>query len=224
MGYEYSLRNKSQSTVSIEIIFRKVSPKEFDYVSSQVKKLTQIVVNENIVLIKDGGVKEYESIKEYLDDYRSHYHLVLLKRLQKDFSNLEIEIEYLEAKLKFLMYMSGPKRTNKEILGFISVFKEWIQRRLSKIELVKLSDDTINEVKNEIKELQKNGKELAKNIKIQEKIWKQVSKTKPVKQNTKSSALFGDDEIEHIPVMTSDGIEIYQPGIEEEEDEIFEED
>lgn len=224
MGYEYALRNKSQSTVNIEIVLRKVSPKEFDYVSSQLKKLTQIVVNENIVLIKDGGVKEYESIKEYLDDYRSHYHLVLLKRLQRDFDNLEIEIEYLEAKLKFLIYMSGPKRTNKEILGFISAFKDWIQRRLSKIELVKLSDDTINEIKLEIKELQKNGKELAKSIKVQDKIWKQASKVKPVKSMSKSSSLFGDDDIEHIPVMTSDGIEIYQPEIVEEENEFFEED
>jgi len=224
MGYDYSLRNKSQSSVNIEIILRKVSPKEFDYVSSQIKKLTQIVVNENIVLIKDGGVKEYESIKEYLDDYRAHYHLVLLKRMQKDFNNIEIEIEYLEAKLKFLIYMSGPKRTNKEILEFISVFKEWIQRRLSRIELVKLSDDTISEVRKEIKELQKNGKKLAKSIKAQERIWKQASKVKPVKANVKSSALFGDEDIDHIPAMTSDGIEIYQPEIDEEEDEFFEED
>jgi DNA gyrase/topoisomerase IV subunit A len=224
MGYDYSLRNKSQSSVNIEIILRKVSPKEFDYVSSQIKKLTQIVVNENIVLIKDGGVKEYESIKEYLDDYRAHYHLVLLKRMQKDFNNIEIEIEYLEAKLKFLIYMSGPKRTNKEILEFIFVFKEWIQRRLSRIELVKLSDDTISEVRKEIKELQKNGKELAKSIKAQERIWKQASKVKPVKANVKSSTLFGDEDIDHIPAMTSDGIEIYQPEINEEEDEFFEED
>lgn len=224
MGYEYTLRNKSQSTVNIEILFRKVSPKEFDYVSSQVKKLTQIVVNENIVLIKDGGVKEYESVKEYLDDYKSHYHLVLLKRLQKDLSNLEIEIEYLEAKLQFLIYMSGPKRTNGEILAFISVYKDWIQKRLSRIELVKLSDDTIKEVKEEIKQLQKKGKELLKSVKDQEKVWKQISKSKPTKTAAKSSALFGEEEMDHVPLMTSDGIEIYLPEIEEEEDEIFEED
>jgi DNA gyrase/topoisomerase IV subunit A len=223
MGYDYSLKNKSQSNVNIEVVLRKVTPKEFDYVSAQIKKLTQIVVNENIVLIKDGGVKEYESVKEYLDEYRAHYHWVLLKRIQKDLSNLEIEIEYLEAKLKFLTYMSGPKRTNKEILAFISVFKDWIQKRLSRIELVKLSDDTIAETKNEIKELQKKGKELQKEMKAQEKIWKQASKAKTVKTVAKSSALFGDEE-EHSPVITPDGIEIYQPEIEEEEDEFFEED
>jgi hypothetical protein len=60
--------------------------------------------------------------------------------------------------------------------------------------------------------------------------WQRVSRhkkefgSKPVKANVKSSALFGDEDIDHIPAMTSDGIEIYQPEIDEEEDEFFEED
>jgi DNA topoisomerase-2 len=32
MGYEYTLKNKSQSTVNIEINFKKVVPKEFEYI------------------------------------------------------------------------------------------------------------------------------------------------------------------------------------------------
>ena len=216
LGYDYTIKNKSQSTVNLEISFKKLSPKEFDYASTSVKKLTQIVVNENIVLIKDGGVKEYESVKDYLEEFKPHYHLVLLKRIQKDLKNTDDEIEYLKAKLQFLNFMIGPKRTNTEILNFIGNFKDWIGKRLSKIELVKLSNDTISEVKKLLAELEAERKKLMKLSKDQEKVWKESLKMAVKKPLIKSVALFGSEEIIERE-YTDDGIEIYQPDIEEEE-------
>jgi len=216
LGYDYTIKNKSQSTVNLEISFKKLSPKEFDYASASVKKLTQIVVNENIVLIKDGGVKEYESIKDYLEEFKPHYNLVLLKRIQKDLKNTDDEIEYLKAKLQFLNFMIGPKRTNTEIVNFIGGFKDWIGKRLSKIELVKLSNDTISEVKKLLAELEAERKKLMKLSKDQEKVWKESLKMAVKKPLIKSVALFGSEEIIERE-YTDDGIEIYQPDIEEEE-------
>jgi len=222
MGYEYTIRNKSQSTVNIEILFKKITPKEFDYVSAQIKKLTQIVVNENIVLIKDGGVKEYDSIKEYLDEFKEHYNRVLLKRILKDLDDATNEISYLKAKLEFLVFMSGPKRTSKEITDFISKYPDWIARRLSKIELVRLSNDTINEVKKQIQELEGQKKKLTKEAKDQEKIWKSFT-VKPTVALKKAMALFGEEDYTE-KTVTDDGIEIYQPEVEAEEESFPEED
>ena len=210
MGYDYEMRNKSQSTLAMEIVFRGVTPKEFAYITEGVKKLTQIVVTEDIVLIKDGKVVQYQSIKEYLDSFRSHYQLVKLKRLQKDLDVYTREIEYLRAKLSFLQYMAGPKRKNTEIQEFIGRYEDWINKRLSKLELIKLSDDSIKKTQDEIKELEKLKAQLIKDVKAQEKIWKEVSKN-PGKNTApkKAAALFDSTSIIE-QKFTSEGIEIFQ--------------
>ncbi|NBW29524.1 hypothetical protein EBR37_04030, partial [bacterium] len=75
------------------------------------------------------------NIKEYLEEFVVHLEDLKLKRLVKDEKDLNNELAYLEAKLKFLIYMSQTRRKNEEISQFLTQFPREIASRLSSIQL-----------------------------------------------------------------------------------------
>ncbi len=180
VGIDYKLNNNSQSKCDITLWFYKSTASEFTAISQTVKKLTQILVKEDIVFIKDGGVRQFDSVKSYLDEFKIHLEHVRLKRLMRDVQNLNSELEFLEAKLKFLIYMSGNKRKNEEILEFLTQFNKSISVRLASIQLVKLSTNHIIETQEEIKSIKQKIKTTQSAIKAQELVVKQL--VAPVKK------------------------------------------
>ena len=173
-GYDYYMQNNSQSKCDLTISLRSLSADEFTKASAMIKKLTQIVVKEDIVFIKDGGVMEFDSVKEYLDSFRIHLEEVRLRRLKKDEVDLRMDLEFLEAKLKFLIFMSQKKRTNSEIVQFLSGFAKWISQKLSAIQIIKLSADHIKETEDEIKRIKSEIKRVQAEIKKQEVVVKKI--------------------------------------------------
>lgn len=174
-GYEYYMENNSQSKCDVGISLKKVSPKEFNEAVDVIKKQTQIVVRENIVFIKDGAVAQFDSVKSYLDSFKVHLENVRLKRLMKDEVDLNLDLEFLEAKLKFLIFMSQKKRQNKEIVEFLGKFNKWISTRLSQIQIVKLSSDHIKETEDMIKDIKKRIQETKEAITKQKQVVKKVT-------------------------------------------------
>lgn len=218
LDIEYRIENRSQSKCDLVVAIRGVDQTRFSEIVSQVEKLCKIIVKEDVVFVKDGGVMEFSSVKEYLDHFKAHLELVKLKRLVRDSEDYSRELAFLEAKLKFLNFMISKKRTNKEILEFVSQFADWISSRLQKIEIVKLSSDHIKQTENDIKELKVKIAETKKKIKEQEKrhkeISKQVEKLGKIKPNKMQVNLFEPTQV--------NGIEIFQVE-EEEEQEVQEE-
>ncbi len=191
-GYDYYVQNNSQSKCDLTVTLRTLKPDEFTKAVQMLKKQTQIVIKEDIVFIKDGGVMEFESIKEYLDSFKVHLEEVRLKRLKRDELDLRANLEFLEAKLKFLIFMSQKKRTNKEILTFLDGFVKWISQKLSAIQIVKLSADHIKETEEEIKRIKAEIKRVQAEIKKQEVVVKKiVSETKKSKATTLLPKSFG---------------------------------
>jgi DNA topoisomerase-2 len=172
---DYRMDNRSREEVEFTLKFR-CSDSEFKDISDRIKRETQHIVTENIVLVKDGAVLEYTSIEEYLDQFRVHREEVLLKRLIKDAFYNDRELEFLEAKLKFLIFMSQKKRTNEEIIDFLKQFQTWIKNRLESIQLVKLSTNEIEITKQKILEAKQKAKDIRKAIKEQEINWKKIAK------------------------------------------------
>ena len=183
LGVDYKLNNNSQSKCDITLWFYKSTSAEFTSLTQTVKKLTQILVKEDIVFIKDGGVRQFDSVKSYLEEFKSHLEHVKLKRLNRDVQDLTNEMEFLEAKLKFLIYMSGSKRKNEEILEFLTQFNKSISGRLSSIQLVKLSTNHIVEIQEEIKSIKQQIKTTQVAIKAQEKVVK-LLEVIPVKKTS----------------------------------------
>lgn len=204
---DYRIENRSKDEVEVTIRL-KCTDEQFDEISDRIKKETQKIVTENIVLVKDGVVMEYESIQEYLDQFRVHREEVIYRRIVKDLYYNDREIAFQEAKLKFLIFMQGKKRLNDEIVEFLKQFDSWIRSRLEAIVLVKLSEKEIEETKRKIAELKELAIELKKSMKEQESNWKRIKKSweASTKTKPKQSALISGTISE-----TLDGIEIWNP-------------
>ena len=191
---------------------------ELETVSQTIKRMTQIVVKEDVVFVRDGAVAEFGSVKEYLDAFRIHLENVRLKRLLRDEENYKEDLEFLEAKLKFLIFMSQKKRTNKEIEDFLTQFPAKISHRLSLIQIVKLSEDHIEETRKEIERIKAKIKETQTLIKAQRKVVADLSKQTSAPKSSKlmvSSTQNSPSEI--------NGIEVFTLVEEDEEEEQTEE-
>ncbi len=214
---EYRIENRSQSKCDLLVALRGVDQKKFAEICESVSKLCKIIVKEDVIFIKDGGVIEFSSVKEYLDHFKGHLEYVRLKRLIRDSYNYSRELAFLEAKLKFLNYMVVKKRTNTEIVNFLAKFESWISSRLQKIEIVKLSSDHIKQTEKDIEDIKKKIAEVKKAVKEQEKKHKQVmtaiQKLGKKTLTKTTTSLFEPTQIE--------GIEIFQ--VEEEEEETIQE-
>lgn len=222
-GAEYRIENRSQSKCDLIVAIRGVDQTRFNEIVATMAKMCKIIVKEDVIFVKDGGVMEFTSVKEYLDNFKGHLELVRLKRLVKDSNDYSKELIFLEAKLKFLNFMILKKRANKEIIDFLSGFEGWVSNRLQKIEIIKLNSDHIKQTEIDIKELKSKIAEVKKKVKEQEKKHKDVmasiTKLGKIKVNKSASLnLFESTQI--------DGIEIFQVEEEDEdnEEEIQEED
>ena len=216
-GIDYRMDNRSKEEVEFSLKFR-CSDDQFKEISDRIKKETQQIVTENIVLVRDGAVLEYTSVEEYLDQFRVHKEEVLLKRLIRDSFYNDRELEFLEAKLKFLVFMSAKKRDNDEIIEFLKQFQTWIKNRLEAIPLIKLSSNEIEITKQKIEETKKSGKEIKKAIKEQEIVVKNVIKewNRLSKNTIKQSSLIMNSVSD-----TFNGIQVWNPEDHMEEEIII---
>jgi DNA gyrase/topoisomerase IV subunit A len=214
-GLNYKMDNFSTDEVKISIKFR-CTDQEFKEISAILAKETKQIVTENIVFVRDGSVLEYDSIEEYLEDFIVHKEKTILKRYERDLLYLTDELEFLEAKLKFLIFMQEKKRVTEEVLEFLSAYKREISRRLESISLVKLTKEEIIKTKEEINSIKSDIKNKNTEIKNQRVKVKAVEKENSlIRKTTKSKAtsLLGDLKEEY-----HDGIKIFDP-----EKEIIEE-
>lgn len=212
MDKEYRLGNNSQSKCDLTLTFSKLSAPEFSVMTDAVKKMTQIIVKEDVVFIKDGAVRQYSSIKEYLGEFAVHLEDLKLKRFMKDEKDLTHELAYLEAKLKFLIYMSQTRRKNDEISQFLTQFSKEIAGRLSSIQLIKLSSNHIQETEQEIKEIKSRLQSTKKAIQQQQKAVAQIKATQK-----KGAAVLLAGPTQTAFKLSDAEIEIFTPSDEEQE-------
>ena len=217
LGFDYRINNESQSKCDLTIIFSKVTPQELEGISTIIKKMTQIVVKEDVVFVRNGTVAEFNSVKEYLDAFKVHLEDVRLNRMIRDEEDFRDNLAFLEAKLKFLIFMSQKKRTNQEIETFLSQFPSKISSRLAAIQIVKLSEDHIEETRKEIGGIKAKIKETQSLIKAQRKVVAELSKKKSAPKSSK--VIFSAPKTP----TAIDGIEVFTLVEEDNEEEQTEE-
>jgi hypothetical protein len=209
--------NFSTDNVKISIKFR-CTDQEFKDMSVLLAKETKQIVTENIVFVRDGNVLEYDFIEDYLDEFILQKEKTILKRYERDLVYLNDELEYLEAKLKFLLFMSDKKRASDEVMGFLSKYRREISRRLESISLIKLNKEEIiktsveiNSIKDDIKNKNQEIKDQKIKLKLAEKLNSTLSK-----KSSKATSLLGEVKEEF-----HEGIRFFDPedDIEEQEEE-----
>lgn len=204
-GDHCKLDNNSQKTVDITIKW--TDKDSYKDVREAVEKLTKVVVMENIIFIKDGSVLEYSDVKDYLDEFKVHREHVIYKKMRYDLGVNNFELDFLKAKLEFLLYMLEKKRNNQDIKNFLAKFSKKISDRLDGIKLTSLTSDTVKVVTEQIKDLEALIKKSTKDTDDQLRKYKTI-KSKFVskgKINMKGdAALFEVDDLNFV-----DGIELY---------------
>jgi DNA topoisomerase-2 len=216
-GLNFKMDNFSTEEVRISIKFR-CTDQEFKSVCDSLSKETKQIVTENIVFVKDGNVLEYDNLEDYVEDFLVHKEKTILKRYERDLVYLQEELEFLEAKLKFLSFMSEKKRSSEDVDDFLKPYRKDITRRLESISLTKLTKEEINKTKEEINSCKINIKSKSQEIKIQKVKSAEVEKINlsPARKTSRTTSLMGDSKEEF-----HNGIRIWDPeeeaGIEEEE-------
>jgi DNA topoisomerase-2 len=214
-GLNYKMDNFSTDEVKISIKFR-CTDQEFKEMAGILSKETKQIVTENIVFVRDGSVLEYDSVEDYLNDFVVHREKTILKRYERDLLYLNDELEFLEAKLKFLIFMQEKKREASEVNNFLSGYKREIARRLESISLVKLTKEEIIKTKEEINSIKVDIKNKNSEIKAQRDKVKAVEKENKLlskKTTSRTTSLLGDVREEF-----HNGIRIFDP-----EEELIEE-
>ena len=114
--------------------------------------------------------------------------------------------------------MSQKKRTNQEIETFLSQFISKISTRLAAIQIVKLSEDHIEETRKEIERIKSKIKETQALVKAQRKVVAELAKRKSAPKSSKLvfSAPQTPTEIDGIEVFT-----LIEEGEGEEQTEEF---
>lgn len=217
-GGHYTMTNNTKKTADISIKWR--SRQEWEDVKTAVSKLTKIAVIENLVFVKNGSVVEYDSIHDYLDEFRIHRERVVHMKMSYDLKVQQGELEFLRAKRLFLMFMMEKKRKSDEIKKFIDAYNHNIRRRLDSIKLTALSPETLKQVERDIDLMIAQIVSQEKSVRDQLDRCKQLEsefKSK-VKINLGSTALFEEENPYQL-----DGIDVFneadEVGPDEDEDE-----
>lgn len=171
--YDFDFVNESQEDIDVLLKFGKSDTLEnWKAFKEQIEKFTRIVVKESIVFIKDKTVVEYETIEDYLDEFRDYQELLKLEVFMYKRDKSSYELEFLKAKLAYLKYMLETKRNRQQVLEFLKQYPNSISDRLDVIRLSSLNIETIKEVELAIKEEIQILKIYNQDVKNQEKLLK----------------------------------------------------
>lgn len=201
-----SIINNSTVKANFKIKFKGVK-NDWEFFKNIVLKSTKMLITESPIFIKDGQVLIYDSIEEYLEDFKYRRAQLEIERF-KYFLNVNKKTEnFTEAKIKFLKFMLTGKKTEKQIDNFLSKFDKNISVKLDGILLKHLTDDELKRCEEKIKELAKEYKEIEKELAKHEKEFKKLEDKTSKKgiKNKKNESIdlfsFDADEV--------DGIEMY---------------
>ncbi len=155
--YNCKYLNNTRDCLDLILDFSKVECK-FEDVVTQVKKISTTTFTENITFIKDGGVLEYDNIEDYLTDFKGYREFLYLEKYEWEYKEYSNDLNFLNAKLEYLVFMLGKKRKSDEIETFLNNYSRDIYVRLDNIKLRNLNQEYLEDVKLEIEKIKEDIK------------------------------------------------------------------
>ena len=208
--------NNSNTKIDIGIIYTGKIPEQWELLQKIVTKAFSIVVTENPVFVKDSQVLVYDSIEQYLEDYKWQILRLKYKNTTWEKEKLKIDLEFNEGKKLFIEFILTKRRSNKEVTEFLKNYNPKIRTRLEGLTARKFTKDELVFTRNEIKRLTKELKGKLKELNISKKKFESYldpTIERGIGSKKLSINLFDTDDIEEV-----DGIVIWDG------DDVFEED
>lgn len=216
--YEGNIRIKddSKEKVHIEIYYSGKSKDDFEDILKFVRKTFSIIVTENPVFIKDGQVLTYDSVEQYLEDYKWQIVRLKLKNTLYERDKLSFDLKFNYAKELFITFILSKKRTNVEITNWLKTYDKDICEKLERMTSRKFTTDELSSTKDELKRLTKELKEKEVELKEAQKAFDKFED--PTLQRGVSSKkvtvdLFETSDIEEIEgISVWNGEDVFEEG------------
>lgn len=221
--YEGRVRilNNSNTKVNVDIVYTGKKREEWDDIQVFINKVFSVIVVEKPVFIKNGQVLVYDSVEDYLEDYkwqikRLYYFNSLYER-----NKLSIELEFNKAKKEFIAFILQKKRTVDEINVFLNPYILEIKSRLENLTSKKFTSDELKNTSDLIKQLtldlKNKEKELAK-FKKDFKKTEDPTLKRGVSSKKVSVDLFDIEDVKEVDgIFVWGGEDIFEKTFEEEE-------
>lgn len=164
--YDCKLVNDTKNSLNLKLIFPKsFENKTLEMCYDEIYKFSTCIITEVLTFIKDDMILEYDSIEDYLNDFKNYREFLYLEKIEYDLKYSKSELEYLQARKKYIEFMSS-KRTEKEVSEFLNSYSESIYNRLDSIKLRFLNSEYLLKTEKEISEyfntIEKQEKSLEK--------------------------------------------------------------
>jgi DNA topoisomerase-2 len=211
--------NNSNIKVDIEVLYTGGEEEQWNDLQLAIIRAFSIIVTETVVLVKDGQVLVYDSVEQYLTDYKYQVKRLEHKNAEYELKKLKFDLGYNEAKKLFIEFVLKQKRTNDELSENLKLYNPEFSERLERLTSRKFTKDELEATKIEIanmtKLLRTKEKEFAT---LDAKFQKLVDPTleRGVKSNKSTIDLFETEDMVEI-----DGVTVWTGDAEDEEEEGF---
>jgi methyl-accepting chemotaxis protein len=216
------LVNNSNTKVDIGIVYTGKDSSEWERLQTCVQKAFAIVVTENPVFIKDSQVLVYDSIEQYLDDYKWQLLRLDFRNKEWEKEKLRFDQEFNEAKKLFIEFILEKKRTDDEVTTFLKKFSTAVRPRLESMTARKFTSTELTLVIQEIKRLTKENTAKLKQLNAARKAFESVldpTLERGIGSKKNIIDLFDTDDVDE----TRDGIVVWDgDDVYEEETELIE--
>lgn len=222
--FDATVQNNSKSKISIEINMNKYTSMDvFDELVERIQKSLKIIVMECIIFSKDSYIVSYDSIENYLLDFRDEIQRTELKSNEYKKKVSIFEISFYKAKQEFIEFMQKEKRDKSSVESFLSKYTTGIVNRLRNIQAYKITNEELKSTKEEQTNEEDNLKTIESTIvKLEKLISKLPEKSRSISINFETMTDY-PDEIAGVEVLKNlDSLEVEEISTNEG-DEIEEE-
>ena len=218
--------NNSNTKVNIDIIYIGHNNQEWEEIKLYIERVFSIIVTENPVFIKDNQVLVYDSIEQYLDDYKWQIKRLLWKNTEWERNWISEELIFNKAKEELINFIILKKRTVEEIDEFLTPYNKEIKIRLEGLTSKKFTKNELILTKDKIKELEVNLKLKEKDlIKVKKDfdLMKDPTLERGISSKKMSVDLFDIEDISEVDGITIwDGGDPFDVEMDEDKKEILE--
>jgi len=215
--------NNSNTKVNIDIVYLGKSKEEWNEIQDFINKVFSIIVTESPVFIKDDQVLVYDSVEQYLEDYKWQLKRIAYYNSLYERNFTSNELIFNKAKKEFINFMLLKKRSVEEVDEFLKPLNTDIKNRLNGLTSKKFTKDELSATSqliiNLTSELKEKEKEL-KRLKIEFEKTEDPTLKRGISSKKVNNDLFGIDDIKEIDgiyVWDGEDIIIEETNIEEEE-------
>jgi DNA gyrase/topoisomerase IV subunit A len=161
--YDVRVTNSSSETISIMIGVSRINTKLVQELVDKIQKINSQLVKEMIVLVKDNQILQYESIEDYLKDFKDNLNRVEFQYLDAVIQKTQANLDFLSEKQLWIEWFvkevkgsgSAPQRTQIQVY-MESVSDPKIREKLKGIPGWTMNDQELDSIRDQIKQTGKS--------------------------------------------------------------------